>query len=365
MAKSDGFLRACLLLLVVAFSTDAAMAGEDVKKFGPEKPVTPKDFGIHLKDVEGYTEQWNHEVWMQDGSFIGTDFVVSNLGIGDHKGAVRVTWIDSDKVKTVCKKKYDDDEWSASKSEYLLKFGKNRAKGDLKGIDLEIQCKQISMQLRFVNQTPPLKPGGGLLRFGDDGVYSIVFSSPRAQVTGKITVKGKTLQIAGVGHATHSYVTMYPHKQVHRWFRFTRLEKDISIIMAEMESVKNYYYAKNGWVLLADSNGRIASTVRVNFVYDGFIKDTRTGEQYVIPRRVRITAVDGSTQVSGVLIMKKIRSAHDPTEDLDAISRVVVRRFTKPREYKIDCTYEFRIKTGKEERRVKGEGTYKFVFVNP
>jgi hypothetical protein len=365
MATFDGLLRAFLSLLIMSLSTNAAVAGEMVRKFGAEKPVTLKDFGIHLKDVEGYTEQWNHQVWMEDGSFIGMDFVVSNIGIGDHKGAVRVTWISPDKVKTVCRKNYDDDEWSASKNEYLLRFGKNQAKGHLGGINLNVRCKKISMQLQFVNQAPPLKPGGGVLRFGENGVYSMVFSSPRARVTGTLSVKGKTMQIQGVGHATHSYTTMYPHKQVHRWFRFTRLEKDISIIMAEMESVRDYYNSKNGWVLLVDSGGRIASTVRVNFMHDGFIEDTRSGDKYVSPRRVRIIAADGKTQIIGVLMMKKIRSVDDPTKDLDAISRAVVRRFTKPREYKIDCTYEFKIKTEKEERRVKGEGTYKYVYVNP
>lgn len=365
MAKSDGFLRALLLVLVVAFSTEAAMAGEKVGRFGAEKPVTPRDLGIHPKDVEGYTEQWNHEVWLVGGGFIGVDFVVTNIGIGDDKGAVRVTWVDPDKVKTVCRKKYDDDEWTASKSEYLLKFGKNRAKGDSEGIELNIKCKKLSMELKFDNQAPPLKPGGGVLRFGDDGTYSMVFSSPRARVTGTVSAGGKSYTIDAPGHATHSRTTMYPHKQVHRWFRFTKIAKDISIILAEMESVPDYYNARNGWALLADSKGRIASTVRINFKYDGYIEDTRSGEKYVIPRRVRIVAADGSTQVVGVLLMKKIRSAKDPTADLDTISRTVMRRFTKPREYKIDCTYDFKIKTQKEERRVKGEGTYKFVYVNP
>jgi hypothetical protein len=345
-----------------------AGATEIVGKFGGEKPVKPRDYGIHLIDSEGYTEQWCHEVWVEDGSFIGTDFMVSNLGIGDHKGAIRFTYIDQKRKKSTCTAKIDSDDWKAAKEGFSLKFGKSTAKGDAEAIHIKMRCKKRSLDLVFTNQSPPLKPGGGVLRFGDDGKYSMVFTSPRASVSGSVTVKGKTMEIRGVGHATHSYSTMYPHKQARRWFRFKALREDISIILAEMEATRYYGSAHNGWALAIDSTGRILATARVNFKFDGYIADKKSAEGYAIPRRVKLVAADGENSMVGVLLMKNIKSIHDPTEDLDAISRAFVRRFTKPKEYHINCSYRFRIKDKKndnKEHMIEGEGTYKFVFVNP
>jgi hypothetical protein len=355
-----------MVFLVAALFISGPAAAGTMSRFGSEKPVSLADFQPHLMDCESYTEEWSHGVWTEDGQWtIGVDFYISNLGIGDHKGGFRARFKDATGKTIKCSAKYDDDEWSYSKSGFFLKFGKGQVQGDLQGLNVKIRCKKISMDLHFENEVPPLKPGGGKLRFGGDGVYSMVFTSPRSKVTGTVVAEGKTRQIKGVGFATHSYSNMYPHKQTRRWFRFKTINKDISIIMAEVESVPAYYSATNGWVLVMDSKGRIAATARTNFKFDGFIQDTKSDEGYRIPRRVKIVAVDGKTQVTGILLMKKIKEIRDPTADLDVISRTIVRRFTQPKDYYIACSYKIRIKTEAGDRTIDDEGTYRFVYVNP
>jgi len=356
-----------MALLVAAMSLSGLAAAGASPRFGSEKPVTIADFQPHLMDNEGYTEEWSQGVWTEDGKWtIGVDFFISNLGIGDHKGGFRARYKDADGKVTKCSAKYDDDEWSSSKKGFALKFGKAQVQGDMQGLKVTVRCKKLTMDLNFKNEAPPVKPGGGKLHFGeDDGVYSMVFTTPRAKVTGTLVAGGKTLQIKGVGYSTHSYSSMYPHKQSHRWFRFKTINKDISIITAEAESVSDYFGATNGWVLVMDSSGRIAATARTNFIFDGFIQDTKSDEGYKIPRRVRLVAVDGKTQVSGLLLMKKIKEVRDPTADLDAIQRTIVRRFTKPRDYYIACSYKIHIKTEAGVRTVEGEGVYRFIYVNP
>jgi hypothetical protein len=352
-------------LVWLSFAATAAATGM-VAKFGKEKPVELRDLGVHLQDNEGYTEEWSHEVWVDGGAYLGIDFGITNLGIGDHKGAVRLTHVDPDGKKTKCSAKYDDDEWKAAKKGYSLKFGKSTAQGDMQGIRLDVRCKKIAMKLEFANEAAPLKPGGGVLRYGDgDGKYSMVFSSPRSKVNGSVTVKGKTREITGVGHAAHSYTTMYPHKHVRRWFRFKALRKDISIILAEMQASHDYARVTNGWALVVGPQGRVMSSVRINYIYDGYIKDSKSKEGYAFPRRVRIVAVDGKTRLTGVLTMKDIKSIHDPTADLDSISRAFVRRFTKPMEYKLYCTYKFRIDKENGSQMIEGDGQYRFTYVNP
>jgi hypothetical protein len=103
----------------------------------------------------------------------------------------------------------------------------------------------------------------------------------------------------------------------------------------------------------------------VRFEYDGFIQDSKSDEDYKIPRRVRILAVDGKTQLTGVLLMKSIQKVVDFTENLNAVSRVVVRRFTKPKDYHIDCSYQFKAKLADGEKEIKGNGVYRYFYINP
>jgi hypothetical protein len=344
-----------------------AHSGELVNSFGKEKPVTLEDLRPHLEDMEGYTEQWNYNVYLKDDSFIAVDFGVTNLAVtSDHDGVMRAKFVDPGGKQTACQIELDDDQWKYGKTGFWLDFKKGKVQGDLKGADVTVRCKRLSMDLRFENLAPPYQPGGGALRFGKgDGIYRIVYPSPRARVTGTITVEGQKREIEGVGHAAHSHTNMRPDKQVHRWFRFKQIDQDITIVLVEMEATKHYFDSRNGWVLVYGPQGRLLATARARFEFDGFIKDQESQEGYQVPRRIRFAAVDGDSQMTGVLVMKKIEKTVDPLAEMGAIKRAVVRRYTKPREYHISCTYKFNLKVKDGSRTIQGDDKYRFIYVNP
>jgi hypothetical protein len=360
------FLMTVACVTILASSTTALAAGS-VSRFGKEKPVTVEDFRAHPKDVEGYHEEWSLGVYM-DGSYVGIDFVASNVGIGDMNGAVLAKYEYEGKTKEIkCKATFDDDEWSFSKTgAFYLQYGKNRLEGDLKKLKATVRCKKLAIDLEFENLVPPLKPGSGVLKFGDgDGEYSMVFPSPRSHATGTVKADGKTIRIDGVGYISHSRTTMYPQDQIRRWLRFKSINQDHTIVIAEMEAERPYNRVTNGWVFVIDSSGRLISSGKTNFQYDGFIKDTKSSEGYTIPRRVRFVAVDGKNQVTGALRMSSIKKITDPTADLGAIKRAFVRRFTKPKNYRLYCDYKLVVKTGAGEKVFEGKGEYTYVYVNP
>jgi hypothetical protein len=355
------------MFMVFLLAGQPAWAGELVSSFGKEQPVTLEDLRPHLEDAEGYTEQWNYNVYLEDGSFIAADFGITNLAVtSDHDGVFRAKFIDPQKKKTKCQVELDDDEYKFAKSGFSLDFKKGKVKGDLKSANVTVRCKKLSMDLHFENLSPAFKPGSGKLRFGkDDGSYSIAFASPRAKVTGSITVKGRKREIEGVGHATHTRTNMRPDKQVRRWFRFKIVDKDLTIVLTEMEATKHYMSSSKGWALVYGPKGRLLATARVNYEFDGFIKDQNSSEGYRIPRRVKFAAVDGKNVMTGVLLMKDIKKIVDPTADMGAVKRAVVRRYTKPKDYHINCKYKFALKTGEDSRIIEGDDKFRFTYVNP
>jgi hydroxyneurosporene synthase CrtC len=365
--KNIKLLPAVTLMMLIALP-DSVLGASSVSSFGKAKSVGLADYLPHLKDNESYSETWSHGVWTDDGRFmIGVDFVISNLGVGDHNGAVSAEYVDDAGKKTKCKVEYDSDEWSWSKDRFALKFGSNTLEGGKAGLQISLSCKNLKMDLKYENEVDPIKPGSGQLRFGDnDGSYNMVFTSPRAKVTGTVTRGNQKFDITGIGYADHSYMDIAPYDQARRWFRFKSIKKDLSVIFAEMETTEEYGRVTRGWAILADSNGKIVVTPRVNFSCDGFIKDTRSSEGYRIPRRVRLAAVEGTTQATGSMVMTKLKETRDPLAQLGIIKRAIVKRYTKPRDYYISCNVKLRIRSkDKEDRLLEDTGTYRFYYVNP
>ena len=358
-------VRSLVTMLGVMILSGSSLAAGSVSPFGKEKTVELADFGPHLCGDEWYKEEWNYNAWTAKGHFIAVDFLISNIGVGDHKGVFEAKFVESNGQRTDCKAELDSDEWSWSRTGFSLKFGKGRVRGDLKGFDIEVRCKNLKMDLRFENLAPPYKPGGGRLGFGKAGYYSKVFPSTRARVTGTIRRRGRDVAIDTPGIVEHSVVTVAPHKYARRWFRFRKVDQEASIVLAEVETPSAFGNTRHGWVMIYGPKGRLAASARVSFEFDGFIRDKNSEQGYSIPRRVRLAAVDGATHLTGQLVMTKLIGARDPTEKLPYLTKMFVHRFSKPMDYKIACTYSLRIKNGSRDRTLTGKGVYRFIYVNP
>lgn len=338
--------------------------------FGSEKPVSLEDFRPHLMDEEMYSEQWNAELWLDDGGRINSNFFISNLGIGDHKGAVQTELVDpKGKRIATCKSEYSEGEWSSDPSGFHLTFGDNELLGDFKELQVRVSCQEFSYTLVFTNQAAPYQPGSGKLVFEVNeetkGVYHIVFLSPRATVTGTLNQNGQKQPVRGIGLCSHSYSNLGPQTLARRWLRFKILGEAVSIILVEVENPPEAGSTKRGYVMVYGPEGRILASARVRFAYDGWIQDTKAEEGYRIPRRVRFVAADGSTSMTGTMVMNKIKEVNDPLADLDFFRRAIARNFSKPRDYVLSCNYSFKIKNAQGERSLDGEDIYRFVFVNP
>ncbi|MBW2699831.1 MAG: hypothetical protein JRF33_03340 [Deltaproteobacteria bacterium] len=337
-----------------------------VTPFGKEKPIKLADFRPHPHGMEWYGEQWSHGVWTDKGRhFVGVDFVISNVGFGDHKATFKAAYKHADGTQTKCKAEFDSDEWSWSKQGFSIQAGKNKISGDLKGLNIHAQCGAMTMDLRFENEVAPLRPGGGKLVYGQDGIYDMMFTSPRAKVSGSAKIGGKTIPIHGWGHADHSYTTMAPHKSVRRWFRFKHVTKDISILMAELQTPVQYAGGRHGWVMLLSSKGRHIATAKVRYGFDGFIKDEKSEEGYRIPRRVSIKASEGESKLEGQVLMTSLKSVKDPTASWGGLARTIARRVSKPRDYRMNCAYQLTFSSQGGSSKLQGEGDYQYFFINP
>ncbi len=340
-------------------------AAGDVSRFGKPRPVELSDIRPHLSNSDWYKEEWNFNAWTTKGEFIAVDFFITNIGIGTHKGGVKAKYIDPSGKKTSFSQELDSDEWKSSKDGFSLIFGKVTASGDLGKFHVQVNFPDLKMDLEFKNQVKPYQPGTGILRFGDEGVFIKNFPAAKAEVTGKIKLSNKTISVDAPGVIEHSATDMGPQQMGKRWFRFRDVTSEHTIIFAELRTIEQWAGVRRGWVMIYDKDGKVVSTSKVSFEYDGFIMDNNSKLGYKIPRRVRIAASDGTNHLTGKLIMTGLKDVYDPTSSLNVLIRTIVRRYTKPMDYKISCKYDLRVKHGDGFKYFRGEGAYRFIYINP
>lgn len=355
---------AAMFLLAICLPGLSHAAG-DVSRFGKPTAVELRDIRPHLSNSDWYKEEWNFNAWTPKGEFIAIDFFITNIGIGTHKGGVKAKYFAPSGKKTTCSQELDSDEWSSSKDGFSLSFGKVQASGNLENFHVNVRCSDLQMDLDFNNLVKPYKPGSGFLRFGNQGVFIKNFPAARAKVTGKITAEGKAISIDAPGAIEHSATDLGPHQMSKRWFRFRDVNTEHTIILVELRSTEQWAGVRRGWVMLYDKDGYVLATSKVNFEYDGYILDNNSKLGYKIPRRVRIAASDGTNHLTGTLLMTGLKDVYDPTSSLNAFIRAIVRRYTKPMDYKISCKYDLKVKHGDDFKYFKGEGAYRFIYVNP
>jgi hypothetical protein len=366
MCKPTSCAIPLVLVAILTLPGGLALAGT-VSSFGPEQAAKIKDFIPIRSGSEWYKENWNHNAWTAEGHFIAVDFIISNIGVGDGKAKYKAMLrMPSGKV-TKCVGELDSGQWQAQDKSFDLKFAKVHVKGDLKGADVKVRCKNIQMDLRFDNLAPPYKPGRGALKFGDQGIYRKGYPSARARVTGTIRAKGTMLKIDAPGMIENSAFTLAPHEFSQRWFRFRHVADDVTILLSELQTPDDYGRVRRGWAMVYDDTGRLLASSKVRFDYDGYIEDKRSKQGYRIPRRVRFAAVDGQTHLTGQILMTSLRQAKDPTQDWNVIVRSMARRFSKPMKYYINSTYSLRIvnKEKQIDRKFEGKNEYQFGYINP
>jgi hypothetical protein len=263
----------------------------------------------------------------------------------------------------------DEGDWKSAPDRWQLTFGQNQLVGDAAGIKIQARCPELAFELRFENLAPPVKPGSGRLAFEKDdeeeGFLQMVFTSPRSKVTGWVEAGGRRRTIEGLGLGDHMWTNVGPHVQAKRWFKFNVVRDDLSIILAELESPGDLGGLRRGWALVYDQSGRLLATPRLGLEFDGWIADKNSSEGYSIPRRVRLAAVDGSNTLSGTMVMTAIKKIVDPLDNLNPVIRLVLKRWMKPRDYFLDCTYDLKLKVGSVEKNIEGSRFYRYYHINP
>ena len=182
-----------------------------------------KIFQPQLLDGETYSETYTAVADMDDGTYILTQFLFSNAGLGDGKAACRVLIVPKGGKGSNAASHYDRDEWSWSEGEGLragpcslsTQGGKTR---------FVAQADRMRVTLDLHRKARKIRPPGHRIKL-KEAFYDSEVLIPWSRATAKIHAPGAPKgTLKGNAYLDHTRSTALVPDLATRWIRFRGLK---------------------------------------------------------------------------------------------------------------------------------------------
>ncbi len=338
----------------------------------PFEPVTFEDVRPHYdrpecRSNEFYSEWWSFVFVLEDGYGAYAQFVLSNLGPGDGKGAVRT---DLDLPEGVSFHESDDFSeggWSYARDGFDLRFGENSVSGPLDGLVLRLKNKSFDAEYRLKNVFPPWKPGRGRVQYGESATryYEVQLIAPVARVEGTIRVAGEDepRRVKGLMYVDHAVSTIGMHEQAKRWVRFRAVHPDTALFLTHIQPPDQYGSQAARYAVLFHNGRAVFQSLDFDLKFGDVRPDPqRTG--YASPWVVEASGT-GSGRFRAAIKATKMTRREDYLETAGAAKRFILSKFAKPIMYYFDAMFAAEVAGDAGTNKYGGKGRYYFTIVNP
>jgi hypothetical protein len=309
-----------------------------------------------VSDSEAYSDRYGFSADMEDGTHVGVDFTISNLGFGDRNVVVEVRVKPKNGKDYRYNESYDEDEWSAGSSGFSLKAGPTTIQGKGKDTFIINHAGSTPVKLKFENIVPMWSPGSGRLST-DAGFYDIHIISPVARVTG--TVGGRKVT-SSQGYAEHVATDAAPY-ELARSFRRARIYKDdIMILWRDIELHPDIGGGNTPWILVTYKDKIVFSSSKARVRYGSTYKDSKSG--YVVPKAVQIDARNGKDRIK--LIMKARRTKRkDLLANQGSFVKAVASAVAEPYQFTGTGEFTLQMEIGGAAAQVGDNAHYTIDFI--
>lgn len=355
---------ASLLVCTAAFGPAPAQAQTQGWAQGKStSSPTNADLIPTMSDELAYSERYGFAVDLDGGGHIGVDWTISNLGWGDGKGQADV------RVRLPGQKNYNYSEklsrkdWSYSKAKFDLDIARTRVQAQgANSFLVTHQGKGVRFKLTFTNTVPMWKPGTGEIKV-KDGYYKFNLLAPRADVSGEVTIGGKTMKVKGTraGYADHVATNVAPFDFAHRFSRFRNYNDDIFVMWREIKVHPKFGGNSFTWVVVGYKDQIVMSDPNASIKFARMRKDPRSG--YEFPMAIQIDGKKGKDSIKLILQGKSFKRT-DLLASYGMAAKMVASAFSNPYRYTVSADYTLQMDIQGAKAQVAGTSHYTLDYVN-
>jgi hypothetical protein len=341
------------------------------------RKVEESDLQIIMREDADLYDSTSFVITCKDNSLIFIQAILANLRpMYSNQVGIHIKYVNPSGKFTDFSHKYGDKQWSFEDGKITIggfQFVRNAEANSYHITIKDSECKHIEGEL-FVESNE-----GGGVKFGDDGktafsedrsVYSSMFYAiPRATVTGRLIVKGETINVEANAFVSHFVQNMKPHRAALKWSMMKFHADELSLISDLLLTPKNYGKQEVSHGIFVYKNKLTAVTVDNNITYPSTQYDKETG--YEAPTTAeyvwRGKTLDGEDfQAVIKLTPTNLIGKVDILGHLPWALRMVIKAFVaRPFHYQWLDAATATVTIGSETIVVEGKALHEVTFVNP
>ncbi len=353
-------LTACL---VVSFLS-LANAQEPIRAWqGNRTVVQTKHLVPVVKDGEGYGEKFTFDAKFGDRGTFYFSMAIANLGIGDRKMEAkgRLT-LDGKVIRW--KQKLSADEWSFSDAPFSIKAGQSELSGNPQEMKFSVKAEGHVLTATMKAIAQPWRPRNGQVLFGKSRKATDFTIFPLGNVELNLTKpSGETVTVTGIGYGSRSWSELAVYEQSRASLAFRGIDGDKTIYIREIMPSKEYSQKRIAYLLITKGNQILIESFDFELdVQDTFV-DSEHPNRYKVPVSLNVMGQDAEDKqrlVRGRLVKNKLRKRKDILASMNAVVRMVAKRYSQPVSYSYDTDYLFEVKLGDKVESLSGLGRYEF-----
>jgi hypothetical protein len=213
----------------------------DVADLNRNIPTFQED-GAHFDNSPFYVEWWYFDSTFDDGSSISIIIHLTDLiKPASKNGSMNIAFMDKDKSVSHIFVPYPSKEITVSSDFCDIRIGRSHVWCEDNIYKLCIEESDAKAQLEFETTCESWRPGNGRFDFGNNkAFFSWLVPQPRAKVEGTMTIKGKTVNVLGLGYHDHNWGTVCIVDAIKDWSWGRIYLNDNTVIFADIHLSSRY-----------------------------------------------------------------------------------------------------------------------------
>jgi len=355
-------VRFVFFALTVSVLSNAALAQAPVRAWQGNRTVVKAHHLVPaIKDGEGYGEKYTFNGEFGDRGSFYFSLAISNLGFGDRKMEAkgRLT-IDGQSIRW--KKKLDADEWSFTKAPFSIKAGPATLSGTPKRLVMTAAVGKQRVEAVMTPIARPWRPRNGRVLFGTERKVSDFTVFPLTQVEVKYNLgDGQEKTVSGRGHGTRSWSEIAVYEQSRSSLEFRGITDNKTIYIREIFPAREYAQNRVAYVLITKGSEILIESFDFELKPTDMYTDNAHPNQYRVPVSFDLVgkdAEDPNRLFRGRVTKKRLRSRDDILKSMNAVVRMVAKRYSQPVSYSYESDFLIQVKNGDQVDSLSGVGRY-------
>lgn len=329
---------------------------------GGSNEVTETDLIPAFASTESYIERYNFKADLDGGGNLAVNFVISNMGWGDLKGAAKVVLDLPNHDKYKFRKKLEREKWSSADDKFRLSIADTTVTYPEEDKFVIEHDGETSVRVVFENRLPSWQPGNGEIKSGSS-FYRVDLMAPRASVEGRAEIGGETVEFSSEkgGYAEHTATNVAPYKMARRFAWFRTFNDNVTVVWKYADLTEEFGGGEVAWIAVGYNRRLVFTTADATLKYGRMQPDGTSG--YRVPRAAQIEAEDGEDSIKFV----HKGSSYDRKnlmKNWGGVARTFASSVTNPYRFDVPGDYSFQMTIQGATAKISGEEQFTMDILN-